>query len=92
MLVVMFAVKSVAVTIVDVINVIFVGYGFMAAAFAVHVFFNGVFCYRFVFIVVIAVKSVVVGAVHVVNVIAVLDGFVAAAFAVHVFFNGVFCM
>ncbi len=89
MLVVVFAVKCVAMAIVDVIDVVSVLDSFVAAAFAVLVLGNSVFGYCFMLIVVVTVEGVMVGAMHVIDVVAMLDSFVAAAFAVLVFGYGV---
>ncbi|MDO4260050.1 MAG: hypothetical protein Q4C87_11090 [Actinomycetaceae bacterium] len=90
MLVVVLAMGSVTVAIVDVIHVIAVLYSLVTAAFAMLVLFFSVLCDRFMFIIVIAVERVVVSAVNIVHMVAVLDCFVATAFAMLVVSNGVF--
>ncbi len=88
-LVVVFAVECMAMTIVDVIDVVSVLDSFVAAALAVLVFGNSVFGYCFMLVVVVTVEGVMVGAMHVIDVVAMLDSFVATAFAVLVFGYGV---
>ena len=89
-LVVVTVVLRVAVTVVDVVHMVLVLHGFVAAIFAVLVIRNGVLSLRLVLIVVVAVLGVQVAIVLVVHVVAVLDSLVAAARAVGVFGRGVF--
>jgi hypothetical protein len=85
-LVVVVAVRGVSASIVDVVDVVPVRHGNMAAAVAVDVvvvLMHGVVC-RFAFVVVTVVLSVQVAVVHVVDMVAVRDRDVAASFTVDV--------
>jgi hypothetical protein len=79
-------VRGMAVSVVDVVDVIAVGHGDMPAAFAVDVVVVGVLGVRIggALVVVILVQGVEMPVVRVVDVVAVRDGDVATAVAVDV--------
>lgn len=89
-LVVVGAVKSMAVAVMNVVDVVTVLDSLMAAVLAVGVFFDAVLSNGAVLVVVVTMKGVVMVAVDVVDVVAVLDCFVSAVFAVLVLSDGVF--
>jgi hypothetical protein len=85
-LVVVLAVRGVSAPVVDVVNMVPVRHGHMAASFTVDVvvtLMHGV-ARRFAFVVVTVVLSVKVAVVHVVNMVAVRDRDVAASFTMDV--------
>lgn len=89
-LVIMGAVKSMAMSVMNVVDVVTVLDGLMSTVFAVGVFFDAVLSNGAVLVVMVAMKGVVVVAVDVVDVVTVLDCFVSAVFAVLVLSDGVF--
>jgi hypothetical protein len=94
-LVVVVAVNCVPAPVVNVVNVIAVRDGHVAAALAVHMVMTLMHCVvagGFAFVVVIVVRSMKMTVVHIVDVTTVRDGHVAAPFAVHVVMPGMFGM
>ena len=82
--------QDVAVSVMDVVNVIVVRNRFVSTILTVGVLINAVLGDGAVLVVVIAVEGVVVVAVDIVDVIAVLDSFVSAVLAVLMLGDGVF--
>jgi hypothetical protein len=89
-LVVVVFVGGVTVAVVNVVDVVAVLDGFVAAGVTVGVIGNRVLGRGVVLVVVVAVQRVAMSAMQVVDVVAVLDGFVAAGVAVGVVGEGVF--
>lgn len=88
-LVVVGSVQSMAVAVMEVIDMVAMFNGFVTAILAVGMLLKAVLSDGTVFIVVVTVEGVVVFAVNVVDVVTVLDCFVSAVFAVLVLSNGV---
>lgn len=91
-LVVVLAVKSVTVSIVQVIDMITVDYCFVSTILAMEMLFGGVLCNVTMLVIMIAVRSVVVAVVDVVDMVAVGYCFVSTSFTVRMFFQSVLCV